>query len=125
MANTQNLMGASFTSLQAGLIGLDPSNVTGVGTSQTTAAAIISHLALVTGSASNTGAILPSGAVIGSPYFVLSVGGTAAKVYCPSGHTLNGTSNGGATFSAAGMLIFIRTSTTAWWCSGTATGTVA
>ena len=79
----------------------------------------------VTAAGGATGAILPDG-LVGTPHYVISVSGTAAKIYCPVGHTLNGTSNGGATFSAAtGMLIFIQSSKGVWFCTGTATATVA
>src|SRR4051812_23396159 len=125
MPTSQDLMGGGIAPLVASMLGNDPLAISGAGTTQTTATAIRSHLSVVTGTASNTGAILPVDGKIGSPFFVANVGGTAAKIYCPVGHTLNGTSNGGCTFSAVGMLIFIRTSTTAWSVTGTATGTVA
>lgn len=126
MPLSQDLMGVGTPPSVAGMLGNDPVSINGAGTAQSTATAITSHLSLVTGASSNTGAILPSTAKIGTPYYVVSVGGTAAKIYCPSGHTLNATTNGGATFSAAtGFLVFIRVSATAWWVTGTATATVA
>lgn len=125
MPTTTQLLGAGFPALPAALLGNDPVALAGAGTTQGAATAIVSHLSIVTATGGNTGVVLPAGASIGSAFYVVSAGGTAAKVYCPVGQTLNGTTNGGCTFSAAGMLIFVRTSTTAWWVTGTATGTVA
>lgn len=125
MPQSQDLMGFGMDPFSSGLLGNDPQALAGTGTTQGTAAAILSHLVEVTGASSNTGAILPASAHIGTPFYVASVGGTAAKIYVPSTHTLNGTTNGGATFSAAGLLIFIQTSRGKWWVTGTATATVA
>lgn len=126
MPRPGDLMGSGLPPLLAAELGNEISSINGAGTTQATATAILSHMTAVTAASSQTGAILPSGALVGTPYYVISVSGTAAKVYCPSGHTLNGTTNGGATFSTAtGMLIFIQSSRTVWFCTGTATASVA
>lgn len=128
MATPTALMGLGMPPALANELGNGVQAVTAAGTAQGTATAIKREPSIVnvTAASSQTGAILPSDAPIGKPYYVNSVGGTAAVIYAPSGQTLNGTSNGGATFSAAvGTLIFIRISVTAWVCTGTATATVA
>lgn len=126
MPRPGDLMGAGMPPLQAAELGNEVLSINGAGTTQATATLITSHMVAVTAASSQTGAILPIGGLIGTPYFVASVSGTAAKIYCPVGHTLNGTSNGGATFSTAtGLLIFIQTSRTVWFVTGTATASVA
>ncbi len=125
MPLSQDLMGFGMNPFLAGSLGNDASTLAATGTTQATAAAILSHNVEVTGASNNTGAILPSAAKIGTPYYVHDVGGTQSKIYCPVGHTLNGTANGGATFSANGTLIFIQSSRTKWRVTGTATATVA
>lgn len=125
MPQSQDLMGYSMPYNLAGELGNDSSTLTATGTSQGAAAAIRSHMVEVTAAGGATGVILPSNAKVGTPYYVASVGGTAAVVYCPSGKKLNGVTNGGATFSAAGLLVFIQTSLGNWWVTGTATATVA
>lgn len=125
MPTSQDLMGFGTPPAAAGLLGNDPSSINGAGTTQATATAIKSTLTSLTGASSQTGAILPSDGKIGTPYYVYDVGSVRGKVYCPVGHTLNGTSNGGCTFSALGVLIFMRISTSAWVVTGTATGSVA
>lgn len=123
MATEQDLVGLGTPPAVAELLGITPQSVTGAGTTQATATAILKTLALVTGASSQTGAILPLAAKVGVPYIVASIGGTAAKIYAPVGHTLNGVaSSTGLTFSAAtGTAIFIRTGATTWVCTGTAT----
>lgn len=124
MPQSADLMGFSMPFDLAGELGNNPQAVAGSGTTQTgTPGAILSHMAEVTGTSSNTAAILPVGK-IGTPYYIASVGGTAAKIYVPSGHSLNGTSNGAATFSGTGLLIFIQTSLKKWWVTGTATSSI-
>lgn len=125
MPTPSALMGAGHPPLQAELLGNEVQALNGAGTTQAAATAIRSTMSRVTGASSQTGAILPATAQIGTPYYVASVAATAAKVYCPVGHTLNTVSNGGCTFSAAGLLVFIQMAKGEWWVTGTATGSVA
>ncbi len=125
MPTSNDLMGAGVPPLQASMQGNDPQAINGAGTSQATATPILSHLVTLTGGSSATGAILPAQGKIGTPYYVYDIGSTRGKVYCPVGQTLNGTSNGGCTFSAVGVIIFIQISKGVWVCTGTATGSVA
>ena len=120
------LMGLGMPSGLAGLLSDEALSISGAGTTQATATAIRSKLTNITAAGGATGGILPSTAPIGFPFYVTSLGATAPVIYCPVGHTLNGTTNGGCTYSASpGTLIFLRTSPTAWVVTGTATGTVA
>ena len=117
MPQASDLMGLSMPPFLADQLGNTLQSVTGTGTTQAGAAKIYSegHLVLVTGASSQTGAILPSGAKIGTPYFVYSVGSAAAVIY-PSSTT--GTINGGSagagfTCSAAvSGYVFMKTAQT-------------
>jgi hypothetical protein len=117
MPQVADLMGFGMPPSLAGELGNTVQAVTGAGTTQATATAIYAadKLVLVTGASSATGAILPASAKIGTPYFIFSVGGTAAKIW-PNSAT--GTINGGAagagvTFSAAvAGGIFMKTAQT-------------
>jgi len=125
MPTKEDLMGFGMSPFAADDLGNTPQSLAGAGTTQATAAAIRSSLVLVTSSGGADRAILPSDAKIGSPYFVASLGATASIIYCPVGHTLNGVTNGAATFQATpGMAIFMRTSATAWVVTPTTSATV-
>ena len=93
MPQAPDLMGGGLAPQIAGELGNTYQAVTGAGTSQSTAALIYEHLVAVTGASSQTGAKLPSGAKIGTPYFIFSVGSAAAVIY-PNSTT--GTINGGS-----------------------------
>lgn len=126
MPQQTDLVGLGLPAQLAAVLGNQAAAVTAAGTTQATATAIMTHLAIVTAAGGATGAILPSGALVGTPYYVTSLGATAPVIYCPVGHTLNAVSNGGCTFSASpGTLIFMKTGSTTWVVTGTATGTVA
>lgn len=99
----------------ANILGNQPQGLNAVGTVQSTAGLILTTLVSITASAGATAAVLPSTAPIGSPYFVASVGSTAAKIYAPSGQNMNGVLNGHITFAAAvDSAIFIQMSNGNW-----------
>ncbi len=126
MPSEQDLVGIGVTPELARLLGLTPQTIAGLGTTQATAAPIYKTLALVTAAGSATGAILPSGAPLNTLFVVVGIGSTAPVVYAPVGHSMNGTLNGKATFSASpGVAIFIRTSSTAWVTAAAVTTTVS
>ena len=117
MPQASDLMGFGLPPFLAEQLGNTVQSVTGAGTTLATAAKIYSegHLVLVTGASSQTGAVLPAAAKIGTPYYICSVGGTAAKIWPNSASgTINGGSAGaGVTFSAAvASGIFIKTAQT-------------
>jgi len=118
MPGSTALMGYGMSPFLAAELSNDVQSVTGAGTTQGTATAIQAegHLVLVTGASSQTGAILPSGAKIGTPYFIYSVGSAAAVIYPNSttGTINGGSAGGGFTCSAAvSGYIFMKTAQTA------------
>lgn len=128
MPTSNDLMGFGIGPFLGAALGNDPQALTATGTSQTTAAAIRTTNVELTTASSNTGAILPSTAPVGTPFYVAQVSSisNAGIVYAPVGHTMNTTTNGKFTFATAiGMAIFIQTSPKKWWVSpSAATGAV-
>lgn len=115
MPQSQDLMGASMPPTLAGELGNDVTSINGAGTTAGAATAIQSHFVLVTGASSQTGAILPSNAKIGTPYFVVSKGSAAAVIYPPSGQTINSGASSVTMSAAVSAGIFIRASSTVWY----------
>lgn len=117
MPTSDSLLGFGLAPALAAELGNDVQAVTGAGTAQNTATAIKTEgkLVLVTGASSQTGALLPANAKLGTPYFILSVGSAAAVIYPNSATgTINGGSAGaGFTCSAAiSGYIFMKTAQT-------------
>jgi hypothetical protein len=115
MPQANDLMGYGMPPSLAGELGNTPVALNGAGTTQTTATLITEKAVTVTGSSSATGVIFPAMAKIGTPYYITSIGSTAAKVWPPVGHTLNGSLNTGVTFSAQyASGIFMQISSKVW-----------
>lgn len=99
-ANTTALMGFGMQGELADLVGADYSLLVGKGTAQTGAAIILSDNVELNVSVGQTAVVVASLATpqqqIAEPiYFVnTSATATAALVFVPSGHTLNGSLNG-------------------------------
>lgn len=126
MPTSQDLMGSGTAPQLATLLGDDTTQVTATGTTQATAVALRGDdggVFEILAASNQTGAILPSTALINCQFVLISVSGTAAKVYAPVGHTLNGVvSSTGLTFSAAtGMVIAIQSRPRVWYITGSAT----
>jgi hypothetical protein len=115
MPQSTDLMGFSMPFDLAGELGNDVSSINGAGTSSTTATPIQSHFVLVTGASSQTGAILPSNAKIGTPYFVVSVGSAAAVIYPPAGGAINSAAASVTMSAAISAGIFIRSAKNQWY----------
>lgn len=114
MPTQTDLVGVGMPPLQAAVLGNQPQAVTCAGTTQATAAAIRTHNTELTAAASQTGAILPSGALIGTPYYTACVSSTAAVVYCPIGATLNGTLNNSLTITQNKAVTMWQSSLNQW-----------
>jgi hypothetical protein len=115
IALNSDLTGLGMPVQLAELVGAPVNALTCTGTSQTTAATVISRNTELVTSASNTGAVLPTTAKIMNPYFFTSQAtATGAVVYVPVGHTLNGTINTGVAIAQFGSAIVWQYKTKNW-----------
>ena len=96
MPTSNDLMGVGFPGELATILGNLPQQVAGAGTTQGTATNILTKNTELIPTVSQTGGILQSTALIGSPHWVFNAAATAVtgKVYVPSGHYMNGSLNG-------------------------------
>jgi hypothetical protein len=101
MPTREDLVGLGMAPEMASVLGNSPQLVTCTGTQQSTAAPIYTHNVELNAQSSQTGAILPSAAKIGTPYYIQNgtASATSGVVYVPVGHTLNGTLNNGFTIA--------------------------
>ena len=112
MSTVQDLMGLGLPGPLASRLGNTPTALTTTGTSSTTAALIQNHVTQLTTAGSQTGAILPSAASLGGPFYVTNLTSTGAVIYPPAGCSFNtsaGTSYSMAQYNTA---MFIRVSST-------------
>ena len=93
VATEDALTGLGVPAQLATLMGAQPKVVVGTGTSQTTAATLVSRGAEVTAAASQTGVIPTTDAPIMTPYALTNSSSTTAVVYVPVGHYLNSSQN--------------------------------
>lgn len=116
MPTREDLTGLGMAPELSNLLGNSPKLVTCAGTSQGTATAILTHNVELNAQSSQTGAILPSSAKIGTPYFLANgtTSATSGVVYVPVGHTLNGTLNNGLTLAANKAAIIWQYRTNFW-----------
>jgi hypothetical protein len=119
MPTANDLMGTGVPPMLAGELGNSPQSVAAAGTSQATAAAVYEHLVEMTATGID-GVILPSAAKIGTPYWVYNSSGSTGTVYCPVGHTLNSTANGGLGLATHKAAVFMQFRTNQWWSNLTA-----
>jgi hypothetical protein len=115
MPQDQDLMGFGMNPSLATLLGNNPQVITATGTTAGTAAKILSHLALVNAQSSQTGVILPSGAHLGTPFYVFGTGAVAPVVYPPTGGAINSAAASVTLSAAIAGAIFIRTSANQWY----------
>jgi hypothetical protein len=117
MPTPQDLMGFGIHPFPAGELGVFPGAVTASGTTAGTAKVIPTdvHFAAVTGASSQTGVMLPSGAKIGTPYYIVGVGSAAPVVYPNTGATINNAAASLTLSAATATAILIRYSSTQWY----------
>lgn len=115
MADIESLMGSGNAALASLAIMGNPTALTATGTAQGTAAAIASSTVNVTAATSQTGVILPSGAlgsVFGDTVKILNVSGTTAIVYPFGSETVNNGSS--VSLPQYKMVILVRVNATQW-----------
>lgn len=91
--STTALMGLGLQGELADIMGADYALVTGVGTAQVGAKAIIGDNAELSASGGQTDFVLPITQAIMEAVFAVNPSGTTARVWVPVGHTLNNVIN--------------------------------
>ncbi len=120
MPGSDDLMGLGVPPLVADALGNDDLIVTCAGTSQATATLIRTTNSEFSAASSQTGAIMPTVAKVGTPYYTYTSSSTAAVVYPPVGHTLNGTVNLGLTLAQFKSAYFLQYRKGLWSANVTA-----
>lgn len=91
--------------MQIGRSDIGVSAVTGVGTTQSGAPTLPAGVVVVTSTAGQTAAVLPSGS--GAPVIARVTGGTAATIFPPVGGSINGgTVNTSVSVASASIAVF-------------------
>ena|SRR6266436_5176522 len=114
--NTVALMGLGMTGELAGVIGADYQLAVGTGTAQVGAKSLIGDNVELSVSAGQTAVVLPTVQAVAEPVFVVnaSATATAALVFVPSGHTLNGTANASLSVAQNKAAIFWQYKSKFW-----------
>lgn len=89
MPTGDDLVGLGMSAQLAAELGNQPSTLVTTGTTQATAAKVLTKNVTLTTAGSATGAVIPSGK-IGSPYFFFNPTATSGVIYAPVGDNLNG-----------------------------------
>jgi len=108
-------MGLGMPSGLANRLGNMPTAITCTGTTSGTAAPITQKVFQLTAAASQTGAILPAAASLGSSWIGNCVSSTSAVVYPPAGATINGAAS--LTLAQNKTAVFTVFSTTVWFAN--------
>jgi hypothetical protein len=104
-ASEDELTGLGMSPQLAVLIGDNPGVLAGKGTTQTGATPFLGNLEEVTATGGQTAFVLTH-YELNTPVFVTCTSSTSAVVFCPSGATLNGSSNGSLTIAQNKSAIF-------------------
>jgi hypothetical protein len=117
MPTQDDLAGLGMPTPLATVLGNQPSNLTCTGTSQTTAATMLTRNLILNAQTSQTGAILQNNSKVGSPWWVANgtLSTTSAVVYAPVGNTLNGVLNNSVTIAQNGFVIIFQSALKTWY----------
>ncbi len=113
MPTATDLMGLGMPGELAGILGNQPQALTATGTTIADASAITAHLVTMTATGAD-GIKLPITAKVGTPYYILNSSASTGLVYCPTGHTMNTTSNGYVSVATHVAAICIQMSKGVW-----------
>jgi len=94
-------------------LGFTATSLTATGSAQTDAALILSQLVTLTATGAD-GAILPTIATIGSPYWVFNSSASTGLVYCPVGSTMNGSLNSSTSVTTHKLAVFVQQARNKW-----------
>lgn len=116
MPTQDDLAGLGMAWPLAAVLGFQPSNITATGTTQGTAAQILTRDVTVSASAGNTGIKISATPKIGSFTFVTNLLASTASCifYIPLGAKLNGVTNGTATLAAGQTMFMFQVSLNNW-----------
>lgn len=115
MTAPSSLMGLGMPPALANALGYAPVTIAGVGTAQTGAAPLTTHLTIATTASSQTAFLLPANTAGGGPFFFANTSATAALVYGQPNDTIDGGSaNASVSVAQNKVRIFVRTSSTTW-----------
>jgi len=114
MPTDTDLTGLGMSPFLAGVLGNAPNLVTCAGTTLGTAAVIKTHMPELSAAGGATGAVFPTTAKVGTPYYCFCSSSTSAVVYVPSGQYLNGTQNGTFTLAQNKAAILIQYKLNNW-----------
>src|SRR5262249_18004500 len=120
MPQATDLEGVGVPGEVARIYGNQASTVNCTGTAQATAALIKSHSVEVVPSASNTGAIFSSSALVGTPHYFFNAQSTSAVIYGAVGDFMNGSQNGSFTLAqnkSAILWKYKQLAGNGYWCS--------
>jgi hypothetical protein len=99
MPTSDDLTGLGMSPILAAAVGNNFSSLGCLGTTQGTAAKILTKNVELVPSSSQTGAVLQATVHVGSPVFMFNAQSTGAVIYVPTSDRLNGTTDG--TFTLA------------------------
>lgn len=116
MPESTDLVGVGVPPYLANLLGNDDSILTTTTTSQSTAALIKTNNVELSTSGGQTAAILSASLPIGTPVYCFTSTATTALVFCPVGHTMNGSSNGSVSIAQNKAAIIWQYKKN-FWCS--------
>ena len=114
MSTIPDLMGLGMPAALAARLGNTPTPLTTTGTSSTTAANITNKVTVLTTASSQTGAILPSAASLGSVFYVTNPTSTGGVIYPPTGNTFNTSASTSYAMAQYNSAIFVRLTSTTW-----------
>lgn len=115
MSTVQDLMGLGMPPLLASRLGANVGALTCTGTSATTAATLSARITNLTAASSQTGAILPTGASLGTYMVVSNTSSTTAIVYPPTSAAFNLSSGTSISVAQYKTVIFYKYSETLWF----------
>lgn len=110
MPQSDDLVGLGVAPQLAAVIGNQANTLTCTGSSSQSGAATVKthNTELTAASGSANSAVIPSTALVGTPWFFFTSSSTSAIVYVPSGHYLNGSLNVGLTIAQNKMAILFQ-----------------
>lgn len=114
MPQADDLAGLGVSPLVADALGNTANTLTCAGTTQATAATIKTTNTELSAASNQTGAVLPTTAKIGTPYYFACSSSTSAVVYVPVGHSLAGNINDSATVAQNASLILWQYKSKNW-----------